>query len=75
MDFTSLLNDKIWDWSKSKALEGDKIYATNKLKLVLGSVENVAEKGENTSNQHVLFFSQCFHKSSFSKSLKVGIVL
>ena len=38
-------NNKILDWSKLKAITGNKINATDKLKFVLGWVENIAEKG------------------------------
>ena len=37
-------------------------------------VENIMEKGENAGYQHFLLFPLCFHKSSFARSLKVGIV-
>ena len=40
---------------------------------VINRVENAVGKGENAGNQHFLFFPQCFPKSSFSGSLKVGL--
>ena len=44
------------------------------MKFKLGRVENIVEKGENAGYQHFLLLSQCFHKSSFTRSLTVGIV-
>ena len=35
-----------------------------KLKFVLGRVENIVEKGENAGYQHFLLFPQCFQKAS-----------
>ena len=52
----SLPNDKFLDWSKLKALADDKINVTEKLKFVLGRVENILGKGENAGYQHFLFF-------------------
>ena len=69
-----LPNDKISDWSKLRAFADDKIDVTEKLKFVLGRVENIVGKGENAGYQHFLLFPSCFHKASFSESLKVGIV-
>ena len=47
---------------------------TQKLKNVLGRVENIVGKGENAGYQHFLLFPQCFLKLSFPEVLKVGIV-
>ena len=69
-----LPNDKILDLSKLKAFADDKINVTEKLKFVLGRVENFVGKGENAGYQHFLLFLQCFQKVSFTGSLKVGIV-
>ena len=44
-----------------------------KLKLVLGRVENIVGKGGNAGYQHFLCFPKCFQKASFSWSLKVRI--
>ena len=74
MPFNPLTNDKISDWSKSKAFADEKINVTKKLKLVLGRVENIEGKGENAGSQHFLLFPQCFQKASYIGSLKVGIV-
>ena len=61
----TLTNDKILDWSKLKALADDKIDVTEKLKFVLGRVENTVVKGENAGYQHFLNSPQCFQKVSF----------
>ena len=42
---------------------------TQKLKFVLGRVENIVRKGENAGYQHVLLFPRCFLKLSFPKVL------
>ena len=70
----SLPNDNFVDWSKLKALEDDKIKLAEKLKFVLGRVENIVGKGENAGYQHFLLFPQCFQKACILGSLKVGIV-
>ena len=72
--FTSLLNNKFLDWSKLKALADAKINMTEKLKFVLGRVENILGKGENAGYQHFLLFS-CFQQASWSGSSKVGCVV
>ena len=41
---------------------------------VFDRVEKIVGKGENAGYQHYLLFRQCFQKTSFSGSLKVGIV-
>ena len=43
----SLPNNKFLDWSNLKAFAYDKINMTQKLKFVLGWVENIVGKGEN----------------------------
>ena len=45
--FKSLPNNKILDCSKLKAFADDRINMTEKLKFVLGRVENIAGKREN----------------------------
>ena len=72
--FNSLPNEKFLDWSKLKALADNKIKLAEKLKFVLGRVENIVGKGENAGDQHFLLFPQCFQKASISGSLKVGTV-
>ena len=81
MGFNYLPNDKISDWSKLKAFADDKINVTEKLKFVLGRLENIVGKGESAGYQHFLLFSQSFQKASYGGgggfgglSLKVVIV-
>ena len=74
MNFNSLPNDKILDWSKLKAFADDKINVNEVFKIGLGKIENIVGKGENAGHQHFLLFPQCFQKPSVSGSLKVGIV-
>ena len=62
--FNSLTNDRILDWSKLKALADNKVKVTEKLKIILGRIENIVRKGENAGNQHFLLFPQCFQKAS-----------
>ena len=59
----SLSNKKILDRSKKTAFADDKINVTEQLKLVLGRVENIVEKGENAGYQHFLLFLPCFQKA------------
>ena len=58
--FSSLLIDKLFDWTKVKAFADDKRNATDKLKCVLGWVQNIVGKGQNVGFQHFLLFQQCF---------------
>ena len=71
--FNSLPNDKILDWSNLKAFADDKINVIEKIKFVLGKVENIAGKRENAGYQHFLLFPQCFQKA-YAGSLQVVIV-
>ena len=66
----SLPNNKFLDWSKFRAFADDKLNLTEKLKFVLGKVENIVGKGENAGFQHFLLFPQCFQKPSFLKVVK-----
>ena len=66
---TSLPKDKILDWTKLKAFADDKINVTEKLKSVLGRVENIVGKGENARYQHFLLFPQCFQNIQFSSAI------
>ena len=61
------------DETKLNAFADDKINTGQMLISVFDRVENVG-KGENAGYQHFLLFPQCFHKTSFLRSLKVGIV-
>ena len=70
-----LPNDKFLDCSELKALADDKINVTEKLKIVLGRVENIVGKGENAGYQHFLLFLQ-FVQKAFSKGrLRSGLCL
>ena len=71
----SLPNDRFLDWFKLRAFADNELNLTEKLKFVLGRVENIVGKGENADFQDFLLFPQCFQMASFSRSLKVGIVL
>ena len=53
----SISNDKILDWSNWKAFADEKLNANEKLKFVLGWVENVGN-GENAGYQNFLLFPQ-----------------
>ena len=68
----SLPNDKILDWNKMKAFADDKIDVIEKLKFVLGRVENIV--GKAVGYQHFLLFAQYFLKAYYTKSSKVEIV-
>ena len=73
MLLNSLPNNKFVNWSNLKASADDKIYVTEKLKLVMGKVENIMGKGEHACYQHVILFP-CFQKALSSGLLKVGIL-
>ena len=60
MTFNSLPNDKLLDWSKLKAFADEKMNVTQKLKFVIGRIENIMGKGENAGYQHFLLFPQYF---------------
>ena len=55
-NLNSLPNDRILDQSKFKAFADDKIYVTEKLKYVLGIIEDMLGKTENADYQHFLLF-------------------
>ena len=62
----SLPNDKFLDWLKLKAFADDKINVTEKLKFVLGRLENMVDKGENAGYyQHFPLFPSMFSKGFF----------
>ena len=56
----NLPNNKTFDWSKLKAFADNKIIVIQKLKFVLGRVENIVGKIENAGYQHFLLCPQCF---------------
>ena len=70
----SLPNNKILDWSELKAFADEKISVNEKLEFGLGRVENIVGKGENADYQNFFHFTQLFQETSFTKSLKVGIM-
>ena len=61
----NLPNNKTFDWSKLKAFADNKIIVIQKLKFVLGRVENILGKIENAGYQHFLLCPQCFQELSF----------
>ena len=61
-DLAMRLSRKYLDWSKLKGFADNKMNVTEKLKFVLGRVENIVGKGENAGIQHFLLFPQCFQK-------------
>ena len=67
-------NDKILDQSILKTFADDKIRLTEKLKSVFGRVEIIVGKREMLVTSIFSYFSQCFQKASFSRSLKFRIV-
>ena len=62
------------DRSKVKTFQGDKLNLDEKLKFVLGRVENIVGKGENAGYQHFLLLPQSFQNASILGLLKVRIV-
>ena len=56
-----LPNDKILDWFKLEAFADNKIYVTEKLKLVFRMVENIVGKRENAVTS-IFSFSHFFFK-------------
>ena len=57
-------NDRIVDWSKSKAFADDTINATYRRKFSFGCpVENIVGKGENAGYHHFLLFPLSVFKS------------
>ena len=65
---------RFWTGPNSNHLQITKINVIEKLKFVLGMVENIMGKGENAGYRHFLVLPQLFQKACFSSSLKVGIV-
>ena len=53
--FANPFLNKFLDWSKLKEHADDKINKTEKLKFVLGMVENIVGKGENAGYQKAFF--------------------
>ena len=73
------------DWSKLKAFTDDKIYVTEKFKLLLGTVGNIVGKGVNVGYHHFFpfptmfsnsfFFQGCLKWSMCSKGLNVALIM
>ena len=55
-----LTKDTILDWFKLKTFADNNLYVTENLKLALGRVENIMEKGKNAGYQHFLLFPLYF---------------
>ena len=66
----SLPNSKILDWFKLKAFADNRINVTEKLKFVVGRIENIVRKGKMLVTS---IFSQYFKKASFPGLLKMGL--
>ena len=47
-----------------------KLSVTEKLKFVLGKVENIMGKGENAGHQHFVLFPQCFQNFLYNRVIK-----
>ena len=56
----SLPNNKFLEWFKLKAFADNKINMAEKLKFLLGRLENIVGKVENACYQQFLLFPQCF---------------
>ena len=74
VNFNSLPNDKILNWSKLKAFADGKTIVNEKFKFCLGRVEKIVGKQENAGYEHFRLFLQCFQKPSVSGLLKFRIV-
>ena len=72
--YNALPHDKFLDLSKLKAFADDKINVTEKLKFVLGRLENILEKRRKCWIPAFSPFPQFFRKASYTGLLKVVIV-
>ena len=61
----SLYQTTFLDLPKLKTYADNQINVTEKLKFVLGRVENIVGKEENAGYQHFLLFSQWYQKASY----------
>ena len=66
----SLPYDKFSNLSKLKALADNNVNVREKLKFVLGSMENIVGKGENAGYQHFPPFPTVFSKIFLLKVVK-----
>ena len=69
-----LPNDNFLNWSKLEAFADNITKVTDKLKFVLGKVENILGNGENAGYQHFLLVPLCFQKASYTGLFKIMIV-
>ena len=60
----SLLNNKVWGWTKLEAFADDKFNVAKMMISLFDRVENNVGKGENADCQHFLLFPWCFQKAS-----------
>ena len=65
-----LPNNKNFKLVQIQSICRQQIIPTQKLKFVLGKVEKMVGKGEDTGYQHFHLFPQCFQKLSFPEVLK-----
>ena len=77
-DFNSLPNENILALTKLKGFAEDKLRQTkcdSKNEFVFGRIESIVGKGENVGYQHFLLVPQCYQQVSYTRLLKVVIVL
>ena len=72
MSFNSVPKDKISDLSQFNVFADDKIRVTRKLKFVVGRLENIVGKRENTERQHFFLFPQCFQKGHYASRVVIS---
>ena len=60
-----LPDDKILALYKFRAFADDNFNVPQMEQFLIGRVENIVVKGENSGYQHFLLFQQCFHKAYF----------
>ena len=73
-ELTLCQSNKIWNQSNLKAFADDILIVVQMMIRVTDRIENIVGKGENAGYQHFLLFPQCFQKTPFQGSFKVGIV-
>ena len=69
IQFNCLTNDKFLDLSELKAFTDEETNVREKLKYLLGSMENIVGKEENAGYQHFLLLPQ-FSKGLFLNAVK-----
>ena len=60
--------------SKLRAFTVNNLIVNQMMKIVIHTVENTVDKGENAGYQHFHLYPPCFQKASFSWPLKVDTV-